>query len=211
MRFLSIIPLVLLCSSALAQSPESAKATFRNAAAIPPARKAAAWSVVGEWQCTHPAWTDTVKISADGTFSRTNNEVASAGRWSLGGLQDGVILVLAWNKWPTQIVVMVGPDEFLGKVGDEQPFGEMVMRRVQPPAAKSVDPVVETRSWHQGEPPVRLIRKEEGFCALSRVTGHFQGGGETVKVYIGEDGYWYLGGESMQNDVAADCIVVRFR
>lgn len=211
MRFLSIIPLLLLCSPVLAQSPDSAAKTERDAAAVSPARKAPSWSVVGDWQCTHPAWTDTVTISADGTFFRANGEAAPAGRWSLGGLQDGVTLVLAWNNWPTETVVMVGPDEFCGKVGARLPYGEMVMRRVPPPAGKTAGPSVETRSWHQGEPPVRLLRKEEGFCALSGVTGHFQGGGEAVRVYLGDDGYWYLGGESQQDDVAADCIVVRFR
>ena len=69
---------------------------------------------------------------------------------------------------------------------------------------------VETHTWRQGEPPVRLIRQEEGFCALSLVTGHFQGGGEVVRLYVGDDGYWYLGGQSGQEGVAAQCIVVRY-
>jgi hypothetical protein len=69
---------------------------------------------------------------------------------------------------------------------------------------------VETRSWRQGEEPVRLIRKEEGFCALSLVTGSFQGAGEHVRVWIAEDGYWYLGGESHQEGVGAECIIVRY-
>lgn len=43
-----------------------------------------------------------------------------------------------------------------------------------------------------------MIAKEEGFCFLTEVGGHFAGGGESVRVYIGEDGYWYLHGKSAQ-------------
>lgn len=68
---------------------------------------------------------------------------------------------------------------------------------------------VEFRQWHQGEPPVKLIRKEEGFCALTGVGGGFAGSGEQAHVYIGDDGYWYLGGKSMQEGVSAECIIVR--
>ena len=72
-------------------------------------------------------------------------------------------------------------------------------------------PRIETRTWRQGEPAVRLIRKSEGFCALSLVTGAFSGGGEVVKVWVAPDGYWYLGGQSGQEGVAAQCIVVHYQ
>lgn len=58
---------------------------------------------------------------------------------------------------------------------------------------------------------MRLIRKDAGFCALSLVTGAFAGGGEIVKVWIGPDGFWYLGGQSGQEGVGAECIVVHYR
>ena len=69
---------------------------------------------------------------------------------------------------------------------------------------------VEFRHWEQGNPDLKLIRKDEGFCALTGITGHFQGSGEQVQVYVGDDGYWHLGGTSHQEGVAADCVVVRF-
>lgn len=82
----------------------------------------------------------------------------------------------------------------------------------EPSVAKTIHtPSVEIRSWHQGEAPIRLIRKDQGFCALSLVTGGFAGGGEIVKVWIGPDDYWYLGGQSQQEGVGAECIVVRYR
>ena len=64
--------------------------------------------------------------------------------------------------------------------------------------------------WHQGSPPTRLIRSDEGFCFLTAVGGHFQGGGESVRVYVGDDGYWYLGGQSMQQGVWAECGIIRY-
>ena len=66
---------------------------------------------------------------------------------------------------------------------------------------------VQFREWQQGEPPVKLIRKDEGFCALTGVSGHFQGEGEQIRVYIGEDDYWYLGGKSKQEGIAGTCVI----
>ena len=53
-------------------------------------------------------------------------------------------------------------------------------------------------TWNRNDPPVRMIAKDEGFCFLSEVGGHFAGGGEATSVYIGDDGFWYLGGHSAQ-------------
>ena len=171
------------------------------------AKPGAVWSVVGAWTCEHPSWKGTLTICPDGTFHTAKND---AGRWTLTGLQEHVALVLAWDRWGTEVVKMVSADEFRGKVrGGGDAYGEMTLHRMAVPALPTVPPV-EFRTWHHGEPPVRLIRQDEGFCALTLVTGHFQGGGEVVKVYIGEDGYWYLGGQSGQEGVAAKCVIVRY-
>jgi hypothetical protein len=164
----------------------------------------APWSVVGTWYGTHPDWTGNLTLADDGTFSNAD----STGHWTLTASHDRIILVLVWKDWPTETLTMTSPDEFRARVRGQGQEGEMVMRRVQPASAKAAP--FETRTWHQGEAPVRLIRKEEGFCALTMVTGSFQGAGEMVRVYVGDDGYWYLGGESHQEGVAAACIVVRF-
>jgi hypothetical protein len=145
-----------------------------------------------------------MNLADDGTMSNAD----STGHWTLTASHDRIILVLAWDHWPTETLTMVNPDEFRARVRGQGQEGEMVMRRVQPPSAKPAP--FETRTWRQGEAPVRLIRKEEGFCALTLVTGSFQGAGEMVRVYVGDDGYWYLGGESHQEGVAAECIVVRY-
>ena len=160
---------------------------------------------MGAWNVTHPDWAGIITLVGDGTFSRT--QYHDSGRWTLTALQDRVILVLAWDHWPAETVTMISLDEFSGKVRGQAQEGELTMHRVHAPAASPA--LYETKVWHQGEAPIRLIRKEEGFCALTLVTGSFQGGGEMVKVYVADDGYWYLGGESQQEGVAAECIVVR--
>jgi hypothetical protein len=64
--------------------------------------------------------------------------------------------------------------------------------------------------WNRGDPPVRMIRKDEGVCYLAQVQGKFAGAGESVGVYVDDDGYWYLSGASGQEGVAASAIAVRF-
>ena len=64
--------------------------------------------------------------------------------------------------------------------------------------AESLTTEYRQYEWQRGGAPVRMISKDEGFCFLSAVGGHFAGGGESVRVYIGEDGFWYLGGSAAQ-------------
>jgi hypothetical protein len=64
--------------------------------------------------------------------------------------------------------------------------------------------------WQQGQQPIRLIKRDEGVCFLTGVSGHFAGGAESVKLWIDHDGYWYLGGDSKQQDVNADCVVLKY-
>jgi hypothetical protein len=225
MKLLAIATLLTLGASSLAEPPNILPnlAAADNVpapsgpAATPDASKPgpppcacgqnpAPWSVVGKWEATEIGnWNDTITISPDGTFTRTEGD---GGRWTLTALQDHIALVLAWENWPAETVTMMSPSEFSGK--------GLEMHRVEPIAGKPPCVVkhrigsVETETWHQGEPPLRLIREDEGFCALSLITGHFQGGGELVKVYVGDDGYWYLGGHSRQEGVAAKCIVVHY-
>jgi hypothetical protein len=66
-------------------------------------------------------------------------------------------------------------------------------------------------AWRQGEKPVKIIHKDEGFCVLASVGGRFEGVGESVHVYLADDGFWYLGGESNQTDVKATAFSVRFK
>jgi hypothetical protein len=207
MKLSALISVWLLAMCLFAASPEGRTDEIEAIpkAAQPPAP--APWSILGSWNVTHPDWAGVVTFAEDGTFAVTPEH--DGGRWTLSTVHGSVILVLVWDHWPAETVTMIGPDEFSGKVRGQGQYGELTLHRVGVPAAKAAP--FETRTWRQGEAPIRLIRKEEGFCALTLVTGSFQGGGEMVRVYIGEDGYWYLGGESHQEGVAAECIVVRYR
>jgi hypothetical protein len=104
------------CCSTRHSEKNSKRAPSLDVSTIP-------WSVVGVWRCTHPAWNNTITISPDGTFYSGSKD---PGHWTLAGLQDRVILVLAWNRWPVETATMISPDDFRGKVRD----GELVMHRV---------------------------------------------------------------------------------
>ena len=49
-------------------------------------------------------------------------------------------------------------------------------------------------TWVNGSNPVKMIPSTCGIAFLTYVQGKFAGGGEIVKVYVDQDGYWYLGG-----------------
>ncbi|HEX4086542.1 MAG TPA: hypothetical protein VHY22_16635 [Chthoniobacteraceae bacterium] len=198
MKALLFSLMALVCTS-LADPPANSGVSQPAALSVPNGPVAGPWSVAGWWNAGDRDWHDQIYISADGAFHRGNGD---GGHWTLTGFKDHIMLVLAWDRWQTETVLMDGPNHFKGKT--------LTLRRPNPGKETGIASI-ETRTWHQGEPPVKIMPQDDGFCALSQVTGHFQGGGEEVKVYVGDDGYWYLGGHSMQQDVAAQCIVVRYR
>ena len=65
-----------------------------------------------------------------------------------------------------------------------------------------------TFKWGKGDPPIEMIRADEGFCFLSGVGGSFAGGGERVRVCI-RDGWWYLEGTCMLRSLWAEAMSVR--
>ena len=108
MKYILIVAICLLANSSLAAPPD--------VPSLP-------WNVVGKWRCTHPAWTDTITIRKNGTFSRSGH--GDGGQWTLAGLHGNVILVLAWKNWGAETVTMIDPGDFRGKVNS----GELVMHR----------------------------------------------------------------------------------
>ncbi|HEV7402566.1 MAG TPA: hypothetical protein VGO11_06565 [Chthoniobacteraceae bacterium] len=176
------------------------------------------WSVVGKWKVKNGSWEALLELKSDGTVTRSDDKY---GHWSLTSSEGHLVLVLDWAQWQAETATMFQPDYFRGR----SQAGEFELRRERAPEAQGGNPGTENsinlkekgagwsteiKAWAQGEPAVRLIRKEEGFCALTKVTGAFEGGGEAVQVYVGDDGWWYLGGISQQDGVAAECVVVRF-
>ena len=61
--------------------------------------------------------------------------------------------------------------------------------------------------WRQGNPAIRMMSVRDGLCYLSGVQGKFLGGGELVSIW-NKNGYWWLGGKSMQHGVAAEAMCV---
>ncbi|QRK08436.1 hypothetical protein JQX13_52460 [Archangium violaceum] len=57
-------------------------------------------------------------------------------------------------------------------------------------------------SWYQGQLSTNMGTTSARSCALTFVSGRFQGGGEQISISQ-SDGYWFLGGRSAQNSVQA--------
>ncbi|HEX8295233.1 MAG TPA: hypothetical protein VF593_02965 [Chthoniobacteraceae bacterium] len=117
LALLSIRPALVISQETLVQAKNLAPATANKT-----------WSVVGNWDCSHPGWKDTVSIHADGSFSRGSGD---SGRWTLTGLDGGVVLLLAWDRWPAETATMVSADEFRGRARDSFRQGELRMLRTE--------------------------------------------------------------------------------
>jgi hypothetical protein len=63
--------------------------------------------------------------------------------------------------------------------------------------------------WDYNQPPVRMIHKDEGICYFTGIAGAFDGGAEAARVYIGDDGYWYLHGSSGRGFMVLEAIAVK--
>lgn len=63
--------------------------------------------------------------------------------------------------------------------------------------------------WEHNAPPVKMIHKDEGFCYVADVGGAFDGGGEVARVYIGDDGYWYLHGSTAHGFLVVGATAVK--
>jgi len=61
-------------------------------------------------------------------------------------------------------------------------------------------PGFETKvyTWTHGTAPVKMIHKDKGFCYLSSIEGLNHPNAESAWVYLGDDGFWYLGGSTYQ-------------
>ena len=65
-------------------------------------------------------------------------------------------------------------------------------------------------AWEVGQPLVTMLPLSEGFCALTGVSGNFRGGGE--QVYVSQsNGYWVLGGSTMQDYLWAQAHCIKYK
>jgi hypothetical protein len=67
---------------------------------------------------------------------------------------------------------------------------------------------IAEQAWKVGDPPVKLLKKEEGFAVLSGITGNFVGLGEEVQISLADDGVWCLQGRSGQSELAAKATTI---
>lgn len=104
-------------------------------------------------------------------------------------------------------VVLLAAGFLLAEGTDSLAFQGASGRRVASPVAFEY----ETFTWEAGQPPTKMIGKDEGFCYISAITGALDGGGETAKVYIGDDGAWYLGGETLNGALNLTATAVKIK
>jgi hypothetical protein len=67
----------------------------------------------------------------------------------------------------------------------------------------------KTFEWEHNAAPVKMIHKDEGFCYLADIGGAFNGGAEVARVYVGDDGFWYLHGSTGQGFMVVRAIAVK--
>ena len=86
---------------------------------------------------------------------------------------------------------------------------EKELRRVRSLAFHSPKFEYKTFEWEHNAAPVKMIHKEEGFCYLADIGGAFNGGAEVARVYVGDDGFWYLHGSTGQGFMVVRAIAVK--
>jgi hypothetical protein len=113
----------------------------------------------------------------------------------------------------------LGPGELIGVAVDNadgywylhgksnaEVTGRAIAVRVIDPGAAYVK--LKEYTWTPKSKPVRMVHRTEGMCCLSLVGGAFRGGGEEVRITLGTDGYWYLGGKSLQPTMTAKAMSI---
>lgn len=86
---------------------------------------------------------------------------------------------------------------------------EKELTRVRSLAFHSPKYEFKTYRWEHNAAPVKMIHKDEGFCYLADIGGAFNGGGEVAKVYIGDDGFWYLHGSTSHGFLVVGAMAVK--
>lgn len=94
------------------------------------------------------------------------------------------------------------PDESIRRIKETE---DEALKKLEAAVGGFSDPAnlhSEEFSWTQGQPPVQMIRVNEGICYLAFIRGKFEGTGESVSIDSRGD-FWFLGGTSQQAGVAA--------
>lgn len=86
------------------------------------------WSLIGEWHVNHPEWSENLLFHADGTFA-TKDKTTKSGTWVLTAEGGTPLLVLRWDRYATESLLMVGVEHFRGQA---KPGRWIDMRRIEP-------------------------------------------------------------------------------
>jgi hypothetical protein len=130
-----LIVTLLLLSLFLPANAQCALATARSEA--PENQKK--WDPTGEWAAKNPDWKGKITIRPDGSFARG---IGDGGKWRLTNQNGQAALELNWEKWDTQVLSMISPDLFLGKVRR----GTFELRRIQTTSTAEEKPQPE-KEW----------------------------------------------------------------
>ena len=126
------------------------------------------------------------------------------------------MITVPWEKIPKWLsgVSMIG---IVAIIAAQMIRADAVICADRSVLSKSCDAVsvsvqlVERARWKKDADPVKLMKVSDGVCAFASVTGKFEGGGEYVSVYSrvnpgDSEKWWYVGGNSLQEGVAAEAI-----
>lgn len=96
-------------------------------------------------------------------------------------------------------------------VGDDARAAEYKKELTRVRGLKFHSPKFEftTFQWEHNAAPVKMIHKDEGFCYLADIGGAFDGGAEVARVYIGDDGFWYLHGSTGRGFLVVRAMAVK--
>jgi hypothetical protein len=77
------------------------------------------WSLTGEWHVNHPEWTEDLIFRPDGSLAIKGKEMDS-GKWVLTAEGGTPLLVLRWERYATEALLMVAADHFRGQTRPER-------------------------------------------------------------------------------------------
>lgn len=110
----------------------------------------------------------------------------------------------------SEVSIIPGPDGNWTLNGTDH--AGLAGRAVAVPWFVEAEQPVKFELWKKGEPGFpRLIHQSDGFCALLKIGGAFNGGGEQFRLRVGEDGYWGLNARSKAPGTRVRVMVVKLK
>jgi hypothetical protein len=77
-------------------------------------------------------------------------------------------------------------------------------------APRLFSPEHQVFEWLAGQKAVKMIAVDEGVCCISLIKGAFAGGGEKVQIEKRDDGYYWLTGQSQQEELGVQATALKW-